>query len=325
MIGKDLVKAAELLHNGEVVGIPTETVYGLAADAFNPHAVAKIFAIKNRPAFDPLIVHIHSPAQVRRVAQSPLPESFRILADNFWPGPLTLVLKKSSKIPDIVTSGLDTVGVRMPAHPVTRELLHLCNLPLAAPSANPFGYISPVLAEHVEQQLGDRVPYIVDGGRCEVGLESTIVDCTVTPVKILRKGGISVEKIAEALGYQPEIQLHSSDNPRAPGMLTSHYAPRKKLILTDKESVFEQYNYDSHVAFLRYYTPKQRPYAQRILTSDNSDTEAAANLFYYLRELDQLPDIDLIIAEKAPDYGLGPAINDRLRRAASEMDCTDSF
>lgn len=319
MIGKNIQKAAELIQKGEVIGIPTETVYGLAGNALNAQVVAKIFAIKKRPTFDPLIVHISDLRQVELLSKPRLPESFYILARHFWPGPLTLVVKKSDLIPDIVTSGLDTVGIRMPAHPMTQQLLRLCGLPLAAPSANPFGYISPVTAEHVARQLGDQIPYILDGGRCQIGLESTIVDCTVTPVRILRKGGISVEKIAEALGYSPEVQTHSTDNPKAPGMLSSHYAPRKKLILTDKENVFEQYKYDAHVAFIRYQAPKERPFEQRILTTDNSDAQAAMNLFYYLRELDELPNIHLIIAEKAPNHGLGPAINDRLQRAASEI------
>ncbi|GCD77165.1 threonylcarbamoyl-AMP synthase [Thermaurantimonas aggregans] len=319
MIGTDIQKAAALLQAGEVIGMPTETVYGLAGNALNAQAVAKIFAIKKRPTFDPLIVHIFDLSQIELLSKSSLSESFYVLANRFWPGPLTLVVEKSDAVPDIVTSGLSTVGIRMPAHPMAQQLLRLCNLPLAAPSANPFGYISPVTAEHVARQLGDQVPYILDGGRCQIGLESTIVDCTVTPARILRKGGISVEKIAEALGYQPDVLSHSTDNPKAPGMLSSHYAPRKKLILTDQKSVFSYYHNKNNIAFLRYRTPiKQHP-IQRILSPNGSDAEAAANLFYFLRELDEMSEIDLIVAEKAPDKGLGPAINDRLQRAATEV------
>lgn len=317
MTGCDVFHAEALLRAGNVVAIPTETVYGLAANALDAQAVARVFAVKGRPSFDPLIVHIGHLSQADELSRSPLPETFYKLSAHFWPGPLTLVVKKSDKIPDIVTSGLDTVGLRMPDHPLALKLLLSSNLPLAAPSANPFGYISPVTAQHVEQQLGEKIPYILDGGRCTVGLESTIVDCTCDPVRILRKGGISIEQIAEVLGYMPDIQTHSSDNPRAPGMLTSHYAPCIKLILADNSKLFDQYYGSEDVAFLLYNTPVGKHPIQRVLTTNNLDVEAAANLFYYLRELDRLPGIRLIIAEKAPDSGLGTAINDRLSRAAS--------
>ncbi|MFN4300212.1 MAG: L-threonylcarbamoyladenylate synthase [Thermaurantimonas sp.] len=321
MIGTDIQKAAALLQAGEVIGMPTETVYGLAGNALNAQAVAKIFAIKKRPTFDPLIVHIFDLSQIELLSKSSLSESFYVLANRFWPGPLTLVVEKSDAVPDIVTSGLSTVGIRMPAHPMAQQLLRLCNLPLAAPSANPFGYISPVTAEHVARQLGDQVPYILDGGRCQIGLESTIVDCTVSPVRILRKGGISIDNISEALGYKPDVQTHSTDNPRAPGMLSSHYAPCKKLILTDKEEVFHRNIGREDTAFLLFTTPVLGHPEQRILSPNGSDAEAAANLFFYLRELDENPHIQLIIAQKAPEHGLGPAINDRLRRAATIVDC----
>ncbi len=317
MVGSDVYNAAALLRAGDVVGIPTETVYGLAANALDARAVAKVFAIKGRPSFDPLIIHIGHLSQAAELTQSPLPEVFYRLSEHFWPGPLTLVVKKSDKVPDIVTSGLDTVGLRVPSHPMTLELLQSSNLPLAAPSANPFGYISPVTAQHVEQQLGQKIPYILDGGRCTVGLESTIIDCTCASARILRKGGVPIEQIAEVLGYFPDIQTHSSDNPRAPGMLTSHYAPRKKLILTDNTKLFDQYSGRNDVAFLLYKNPTAEHPVQRILTPLDSDLEAAANLFYYLREFDEMPHITLIIAERAPDRGLGRAINDRLSRAAA--------
>ncbi|MFN3952180.1 MAG: L-threonylcarbamoyladenylate synthase [Thermaurantimonas sp.] len=317
MVGTDVHHAAALLRAGNVVGIPTETVYGLAANALDAKAVARVFAIKGRPSFDPLIIHIGQLSQAVELTQPLLPEVFYRLSELFWPGPLTLVVKKSDKVPDIVTAGLDTVGLRMPNHPMTLELLQYSNLPLAAPSANPFGYISPVTAQHVEQQLGTQIPYVLDGGRCEVGIESTIVDCTSRPVRILRKGGISIEQISQVIGYMPDVQTQSSDNPRAPGMLTSHYAPRKKLILTDNTKLFNQFAGRADVAFLLYNNPMDDHPIQRILTTLDSDLEAAANLFYYLREFDEMPHVTLIIAEKAPDSGLGMAINDRLSRAAA--------
>lgn len=320
MIGSDIQRAASLLKTGQVVAIPTETVYGLAANALDAEAVALIFAIKKRPAFDPLIVHIHSVEQLRAFTSGQVTTDAIRLVQTFWPGPLTVVLPKAEVIPDIVTAGLPTVGIRMPAHPVVRQLLSILDFPLAAPSANPFGYISPVNAAHVADQLGEQIPYILDGGVCQVGLESTIVDCTTSPCKVLRLGGISIREIADALGYIPESLTHSISNPRAPGMLTTHYAPRKKLILTSDESVFAHYAGQPEIAFLRSCTPFTGHKIQYLLSSDPyDDRKAASRLFSLLRELDSNPLIKLIIAERVPDHGLGSAINDRLTRAASEI------
>ena len=237
MIGTDILVAKRWLEAGKVVGIPTETVYGLAANALDPDAVLTIFRVKNRPAFDPLIVHTDTLAKVRTLLMD-LPPLAEKLARTFWPGPLTLLLPKQAPelvpqggIPDLTTSGLPRVAIRIPNHPLTLNLLALLDFPLAAPSANPFGYISPTTAQHVADQLGNQVPYILDGGPCQIGLESTIIgfDETGQPT-VYRLGGMALEQI-EAITGPLQVRDHSSSNPAAPGMLSSHYAPRKPVIL----------------------------------------------------------------------------------------------
>ncbi|HPQ59021.1 MAG TPA: L-threonylcarbamoyladenylate synthase, partial [Flavobacteriales bacterium] len=215
-VGTDLARAARLLREGGVVAVPTETVYGLAANAFDPEAALQVFAIKERPSFDPLIVHVGERNEVARVARD-LPPGAEALMDAFWPGPLTLVLPRSAEVPDVVTSGLDTVGVRMPAHPLLRELLGQLDFPLAAPSANPFGYVSPTTAQHVADQLGDRVPYILDGGPCVVGVESTILGHESGRWRLYRPGGIGMEDVTRVLGKEPEVQAQSPLQLPAPG------------------------------------------------------------------------------------------------------------
>ncbi|MBL7984887.1 MAG: threonylcarbamoyl-AMP synthase, partial [Flavobacteriales bacterium] len=226
--GSDLQQAAALLREGKLVAIPTETVYGLAANAYDAEAVLRIFEVKNRPTFDPLIVHVRDSDQVQEVARTIPPEALALM-DRFWPGPLTLVLPKQPRVPDIVTSGLDTVGVRMPAHPMALELLRSLDFPLAAPSANPFGYISPTTAQHVGDQLGERIPYILDGGPCAVGVESTIIGWEEGLPVLYRPGGLPLEAIEQVIGsVRPQVK-HVL--PAAPGMIESHYAPRKPLFV----------------------------------------------------------------------------------------------
>jgi L-threonylcarbamoyladenylate synthase len=238
-IGSDVEHAAALLRSGEVVAIPTETVYGLAANTFDEGAVLNIFTIKERPTFDPLIVHIAQRSDLHKVAQQ-VPASAEVLMDAFWPGPLTLVLPKRPEVPDLVTSGLDSVAVRMPAHPMMIELLGSLDFPLAAPSANPFGYISPTTAQHVADQLGEKVPYILDGGPCAVGVESTIIGWEPEGGGrwvLYRPGGITTEQIEVLVG-----PLGNSDKgpvPMAPGMMDSHYAPRKPVHVGDVSSTAE--------------------------------------------------------------------------------------
>lgn len=313
-IGADLETAATWLRAGEPVGIPTETVYGLAANALDPAAAVKIFEVKNRPAFDPLIVHLPDAAAVDRYAAE-FPSAARILAARFWPGPLTLLLPKRDNIPDLITSGLPRVALRVPAHPVALALLRQLAFPLAAPSANPFGYISPTTAQHVYDQLAGRIPYILDGGASTVGVESTIIGFEVGVPVVYRLGGLALEDIEAAVG-PVKIQLNQSSNPAAPGMLLSHYAPRKPLHLIENGATLPL-NPGTKTGFIsfqhRFNLPRE---VLQVPLSENGDLqEAAQRLFGSLRQLDQ-SDVDLIFAEKCPETGLGRAINDRLTRAA---------
>lgn len=317
-IGQDLYRAKLLLEAGELVGLPTETVYGLAGNAFNEDAVSKIFETKDRPSFDPLIVHSGSIDQVLQYTASINEELFK-LAEKFWPGPLTLLLNKKPVIPDLVTSGMDLVAVRIPQHPIARELLLSLDFPLAAPSANPFGYISPTKAIHVQNQLGDKIQYILDGGSCEVGLESTIVGMEQDQTIIYRLGGIEVSAIEEVMG-KVLILPQSSSNPQSPGMLKSHYAPRTPFILGNLEELAGQYA-SSGVKFAVLSFDRDYGYlnpTENIILSKARDyREAAQNLFAGMRYLDQT-DVSVILAEELPEEHFGKAINDRLRRAAAK-------
>ena len=315
MVGKDVQKAANLLRAGQVVAIPTETVYGLAGNALNLQAVSEIFAVKQRPSFDPLIIHLADHQQLPTYVKE-IPEPLRQLAYHFMPGPLTLLLERKAIIPDLVTAGSPLVAVRLPVHPMTRSLLEVLNFPLAAPSANPFGYISPTTAEHVAQQLGDKIPYILDGGPAEVGLESTIVGIEGGKITIFRKGGLSVEVIEAEIG-PVVVRSYSSSNPQAPGMLKSHYAPQTPFRLNmSLEEALEIYPMDQigKIAF-RQKTP-QLPAQHQVVLSESGDfKEAARRLFAAMRLLDQKK-LRVIIADLLPEQDLGRAINDRLRRAA---------
>jgi L-threonylcarbamoyladenylate synthase len=317
-IGKDIEKSAALLASGQLVAIPTETVYGLAGNALDEKAVLQIFKSKNRPSFDPLIVHLASFDQLPEYVES-IPEELKALADVFWPGPLTLLLPKKAIIPDLVTSGLDKVGIRVPKHPLTRSLLKLLDFPLAAPSANPFGYISPTNATHVQQQLGEKLTYILDGGPCDIGLESTIVGMEHGQVIIYRLGGISVDSIENIVG-KVLILPQSSSNPQSPGMLKSHYAPRKPIVLGDLDELMQQYQLEKQgvaiLSFKRLF-PEVAASHQVVLSNSGDYDEAARNLFSAMRTLDET-DATIILAEELPEIHLGKAINDRLRRAAAK-------
>ncbi len=315
LIGTDIERAIELLRANELVAIPTETVYGLAGNAFSDVAVAKIFAAKNRPAFDPLIVHTSHYERITELVLH-IPSPAQKLAAAFMPGPITLLLPKRERIPDIVTAGSTIVAVRVPDHPLTLQLLRALDFPLAAPSANPFGYISPTRAGHVARQLGDRISYILDGGPCAVGLESTIVGFPEGQPTVFRKGGIAVEDIEAQIG-PVQVREHSSSNPQAPGMLKSHYAPGAPILLGDIPQLLEQHA-GKRIGLLTFQNQyREVPEEHQVVLSSAGDlTEAARHLFSGLRYLDQLP-LDLIIAEPVPERGLGRAINDRLRRAAA--------
>lgn len=317
MIGTDVGFAVQLLQAGKLVAIPTETVYGLAGNAFSEEAVSAIFAVKQRPVFDPLIVHTSSIERLTQLALE-LPEAAYTLAQHFMPGPLTLLVPKAAVIPDLVTAGSPLVALRIPRHPLTLQVLESLDFPLAAPSANPFGYISPTTAAHVAQQLGTKIPYILDGGSCQVGLESTIVGFPEgrKPV-VLRKGGLSVESIEAAIG-PVDVRVHSSSNPQAPGMLKSHYAPRIPLQIGDIETLLRIHN-GKRIGILSFQrcVPGIEPKYQVQLSVDGDYAEAARNLFSGMRYLDGL-ELDLLLAEWVPEKDLGRAINDRLRRAAAE-------
>ena len=321
----NLRRAGACLAAGGLVALPTETVYGLGADAFDARAVARVFEAKARPAFDPLIVHVASLEEVAKVALEPGPAA-RALMEALWPGPLTLVLPKREALPDLVTSGLSTVAVRFPSHPVARAIIEYSGTAIAAPSANPFGYLSPTRAEHVARMLGDRLDLIVDGGPCGVGVESTVLDVTTDPPRILRPGGMAAETIEAVVG--PVLRLAPSPVsvlPQAsPGLLESHYAPRTRLVLVPAGGLAAARPRGSAGALCldprtaRALAFPQGPFAAvRPLSASCDLVEAAASLFAALHELDALG-LDEIWAERVPDVGLGPAINDRLAKASAK-------
>lgn len=312
LTGTDLQQAALYLQQDKLVAIPTETVYGLAGNAYSEKAVVSIFEVKRRPSFDPLIVHTHSLEAAREFVLE-IPDMAYSLAEKFWPGPLTLILPKNNRIPDLVSSGLPTVGVRMPRHPLSLSLLKQLSFPLAAPSANPFGYISPTTALHVEEQLGEHIPYILDGGPCEVGVESTILGFEGDTVIVHRLGGMALEELLHHV-KKLDIKAFSSSNPMAPGQLEGHYAPRKPLYLGNIGELMQKWGKENVgiLSFKDTYPEAE----QRILSPSGDLKEAARGLFKALRELDNLP-VKHILAEEVPDYGLGRAINDRLKRASA--------
>ncbi len=337
----DLAKAARALREGKLVAIPTETVYGLGANAYDERAVARVFEAKARPTFDPLIVHIARIEDLNEVARE-VPPSARALANALWPGPLTMILPKKPEIPDIVTAGLPTVAVRFPKHAIAQRIIALAGVPVAAPSANPFGYISPTTAKHVIAMLGDKVDFIVDGGPCDVGVESTVIDMTGTSPIILRPGGMALESIEAIIG-NVSIQAQPGRSPgttntldtagvpekglASPGQTLSHYAPSTPLYLFDADSLprsakeaeiphpsvalvfdsirakeLESYHIFEHVV---------------ALAPSGDMREAAARLFSLLHEFDATG-YEAIFAERVPEAGLGRAINDRLYRASKK-------
>lgn len=319
-VGKDIHAAASLLREGELVAIPTETVYGLAGNALNSDAVARIFEAKQRPRFNPLIIHGSSWDALQPYVKD-VPALAHILAKRFMPGPLTLLLPKSALVPDLVTAGSDAVAVRVPQHPLCVTLLQALDFPLAAPSANPFGYVSPTTAEHVLQGLDGRIAYVLDGGASSVGIESTILGFEDhQTVVVHRLGGLSVEAIQAAVDSPVTFRKHPHlPLPAAPGQLASHYAPRKPLYVGDIRSLYAQFK-EQRVGVLSF----QEQYDDLdnvkclALAADGKLTTAATGLFAALRAFDA-SDVDLILAERFPAEGLGAAINDRLRRAQQEF------
>jgi L-threonylcarbamoyladenylate synthase len=310
-----ITRAVELLRQGEIVALPTETVYGLASDALNPIAVAKIFEAKGRPRFDPLIVHIPDQNWLEKVVESP-PQDLPLiwqLAQKFWPGPLTMVLPKREIVPEIVTAGLDTVAVRISAHPVFTKIVQGFGKPLAAPSANRFGRISPTIAKHVQDELEGHIPLIIDAGPSTHGIESTIVTVRDGKIDILRRGPITSEQLS-AFGEVGIAARHEKIS--APGQLPSHYAPKTSLrMVDDLKSFAPKVNHRCALLAWNPIENDKRFVAIRNLSEQQDLREGAANLFRYLRELDEL-NVDLIVAERVPLEGLGAAISDRLQRAS---------
>jgi L-threonylcarbamoyladenylate synthase len=310
-----IAAAAELIRRGEIVAFPTETVYGLAADATNAIAVARLFALKGRPAFDPLIVHIESADALARVAAR-VPPAAVTLTRRFWPGPLTVVLPKTSAIPDIVTAGLPSVAVRVPDHAVAHALIAAAGRPLAAPSANPFGYVSPTSAEHVDAQLGAQLPLILDGGPCRVGVESTIVSFVDSQPALLRAGGVTLEDIERVIGA---VRIATATAlPLAPGQLPRHYAPRTPLAIVASPAEVPPMARSGAALLLPHPDPDTRGFAHvAVLSTEGDPIVMAANLFAALRQLDQ-GGFGRIFAVAVPEVGLGRAIMDRLRRASAQ-------
>lgn len=316
---KAVEQAARIIREGGVIAFPTETVYGLGADAFNRLAVARVFDIKKRPRFDPLIVHIAAIQELEKLASKITEEAWR-LAQHFWPGPLTLVLPKKKEVPEIVTSGLTSVAVRMPRHNLTLRVITEAVTPVVGPSANPFGYLSPTRPEHVREQLGSSVDFILDGGPCEIGVESTIVSFLERPPRLLRPGGVPVEEIERFIGHVKR-KGGKSEKTLAPGMLPRHYSPSTPLVLTwSEETVLKWKKEGKRVGLLclQGQAPSILFDHQETLSAKGDLREAAANLFAALHRLDKAG-LDLIVVDRIPEEGLGAAIMDRLRRGSSDF------
>jgi L-threonylcarbamoyladenylate synthase len=307
---KNIKKAARLINKGGVVAFPTETVYGLGADAFNAKAVAKIFEIKERPRFDPLITHICEKKQLYLLTKN-INEKLKKLIEIFWPGPLTIIVEKKESVPDIVSAGLKTVAIRMPANEIALKLIKISNTPIAAPSANKFSRLSPTRAEHVYSQLKNKPDLILDGGKTIYGLESTIVKFENGKFYLLRAGAISPQEIKEKTGIR--LIKNSSEKISAPGQLKKHYSPKARLFIVKNENEAKEKN----AAYLAFYKkPKKKYKLVKILSAKKDLSEAASNLFDFLHSIEN-KNIKCIYIEKVPNKNIGIAINDRIERAAA--------
>ena len=314
LVSANISKAVEILNREELVAIPTETVYGLAGNIFSETAIQKIFETKKRPKFNPLIVHLHDVSQLEGFIDY-IPPKAKDLANAFWPGPLTLVLPKKNVIPDLVTAGKDTVAVRIPNHPLTLELLKNLDFPLAAPSANPFGSISPTTAQHVKNYFDGQLEMVLDGGSCKAGIESTIVGFDNDEPVVYRLGSTSIEDIENVVG-KVKIQNRSESKPVAPGMLSRHYAPSTPTYLVDNITEFLQQFPDENIGVLSLHKIENTNNIkhQETLSLDGDLKEATSNLYAALHRLDT-KNLDKIVCQKFPNQGLGKSINDRLQRA----------
>ena len=327
---EEIKKAATFIRQGGVVAMPTETVYGLAADALNGEAVCRIFKAKGRPMDNPLIVHIAETDDIDRFnLVSEFPHKARLLAEKFWPGPLTIIMKKSDIIPDEVSAGLDTVAIRLPSHQTARELIRESNTVLAAPSANKSGSPSPTTAEHVMNDLSGNIEAVIDGGMCDVGVESTVITLATDPPRLLRPGYVTVEDIESVIG-EIEVdnavlfKLESTEKVASPGMKYKHYAPKARVVLingTDEkfiDFVNEQYECDSCVAAICYEEDKDAISAQAISIGKSDDYKTQAHLLFdALRKVDELCGVKTVYAHCPQKHGVGMALYNRLIRAAS--------
>lgn len=311
---ENIKRAAQAIRDGDIVAFPTETVYGLGADGLNPTAVSKIFEAKNRPSFNPLILHIASIEQLDEIVEA-TSETVQKISQAFWPGPLTIVLPKKKIVPEIVTAGNPTVAVRMPDHPDALELIKAVGGPIAAPSANTFGFLSPTTAKHVEKQLGRKVEIILDGGKCNIGVESTIVLVNNDIIQILRPGGISIEML-NSVCDRVEVKETDPNNPSAPGQLLHHYAPDIPVKFIEEVHAEEIKNKKLAGLFFIENKTDYKFEKIEILSKTGEIHEAAANLFHHLHSLES-SEVDLILVEAIREDGLGAAIMDRLRKATN--------
>lgn len=324
---EDIKKAAEIIKNGGLVGMPTETVYGLGANALNPKAVLDIFKAKGRPADNPLIVHISDVSQIEKFSLAEeIPENAKILAEKFWPGPLTMIVKKGKAVPDEVSAGLDTVAIRFPSHPVAQKLISFAGLPVAAPSANLSGSPSPTTPQHVMRDLKGKIPAIIDGGICNVGLESTVITLAENPPRLLRPGGITLEQLRDALGEVAldDAVLHKLKEGRraaSPGMKYKHYAPKANVTILKggNRDFYDFVNANSHSNRAVICYDEDAPFIKGnkfLLGSKSDSAQQAHRLFDVLRQIDLNPEITVVYA-RCPDInGVGLAVYNRLIRAA---------
>ncbi len=314
IISNDISKAVELLSNEDVVAIPTETVYGLAGNIYSEKAIRKIYRVKQRPLFNPLIAHVSSIDKAKAITTN-FPAKAEILAEAFWPGSLTMLLNKKNNVLDLITAGKKTVAVRIPKHPITLDLLEELSFPLAAPSANPFGSISPTKAEHVENYFRNSISMVLEGGDCSSGIESTIIGFEQNEAILYRLGSISIEEISNVIG---EVKIRNKDEvaPTAPGMLSMHYAPQTKMYLVDDLEKFIGEHANKKIGVIRFCNDLDIPDCEylEILSKKEDLKEAASKLYAALHKMDSL-NLDIIVSEVFPDVGLGKSINDRLVRA----------
>jgi len=315
-VGKSINESIRNLKKGEIVGIPTETVYGLGVNALDQKAVSKVFKLKKRPYYDPLICHTDSIEKVKMFVKT-FPKKAEILAKNFWPGPLTILLEKKNIIPDITTSKLKLVGFRIPDNKLTLSILKKIDFPVAAPSANPFGYISPTSPNHILNMFNNEISYVLDGGGCNIGIESTIVGFENKKTLVYRVGGITIEKLEKIIG-KVEIFKKNINLPKSSGMLKNHYSPKKDLIVGDIQSLIKKF-FNKKIGILsfnKYYNDVDLK--NQIILSKNLNLEQASrNLYKSLHLLDNM-NIDVILTSLLPNYGIGKSINDRIIKASKK-------